>query len=215
MCVRGWVCVCVWGETVSGVRLCWLAWVPFVCVCLCVWLRGCGTRLGCVLKAPMHAWVSMCASLCVRVCVCVCQIDSVLISAISSSWMIQRTQKRKLWVCMNVFVEIVCVCVCVWVNLHSISKCVCVCLIREVAWGCGQIRLSWRCRAESSDQKEMLSLNLIAAPKCTLDWLRTTEEKSGPQTATHANRQSTCLEYQNKGAHQDSAWELNSTSNGY
>lgn len=124
VCVGESVCVCVWGETVSGVCFCWLAWVPFVCVCLCVWLRGCSTRLRCVLKAPMHAWVSMCASL--YVCVRVCQIDSVLISAISSSWMIQRTQKRKLWVCMNVFVELVCVqcAVCEWTSILYLSVCV-------------------------------------------------------------------------------------------
>lgn len=40
-----------------------------------------------------------------------------------------------------------------------------VALIGAVARGCGRITSSWRCRAESSDQKEMLSLNLIAAAK--------------------------------------------------
>lgn len=41
----------------------------------------------------------------------------------------------------------------------------------EVAPGRGRIRLSWRSGAESSDQKEMLSLNLIVAPNYTPNWL--------------------------------------------
>lgn len=125
MCVRGWVCVCVWGETVSGVRLCWLAWVPFVCVCLCVWLRGCGTRLGCVLKAPMHAWVSMCASL----CVCACVPDWFCVDFCHLFFMNDSKDSKKEIVSMYECICGACVCLCVvceWTSILYLSVCVCV-----------------------------------------------------------------------------------------
>lgn len=58
------------------------------------------------------------------------------------------------------------------------SECVRLGLIREVAPGCGQIRLCWRCTAESGgDQTEMLSLNLIVALNCTHDRLEKSERE--------------------------------------
>lgn len=124
MCVRGWVCLR--GDSKWCVCV-FVGWPEYLlCVCACVCDSGDATHaLGVFWKNPC-----MRESLCVRLCVCVrvCQIDSVLISAISSSWMIQRTQKRKLWVCMNVFVELVCVqcAVCEWTSILYLSVCVCV-----------------------------------------------------------------------------------------
>lgn len=128
MCVRGWVCVCVWGETVSGVRLCWLAWVPFVCVCLCVCDSGDAAHaLGVFWKHPCMR-ESLCVRLCVCVCVCACArlILCWFLPSLLHEWFKGLKKGNCEYVWMYLWRLCVFVFVCEWTSILYLSVCVCV-----------------------------------------------------------------------------------------